>query len=611
MYKFSKSFMLSLFILLFFTSVFLIAREQPGQKTTGNSATSYMQIEDIYTLWNINNIAGWIAYDGYSGNNPHNASAGVWYPRGTANVIYQDGFIWGGVVNQSHWTQTEGSFRVGGQTYGIGTTPGHILQPGTPSSPPVGSNITEAYIYRIRKDWQSLMISDPEVIQDAAELNNVDTSQVTPAMAQEVIDGYQWAWENWPGDFGAPFYDINSNNQWDPGVDEPGLANADQVIWFVCNDLNPGLTTNLYGSQPIGLELQVTMWGYHQPSSTIGQASFRRYRLINKSGFAIDSMFIAQWADTDIGLYTDDFAGCDSIRILGYAYNANPTDPEFQAFGLPPAAAGYTLLQGPIVLSPGDTATFNFQKLPGYRNLPLTSFGYTSAGTAINDPNLGEYNGTLQWYNLLNGFTPTDDVQNPTPYIHGAGPHAGQITKFPLNGDPVAGSGDIDGQGSNFTPGDRRIAVCSGPFTMQNGDVQEVVLAIIGGITPVPGGNNLTAVAQLKLNTEFIRFIWDDISTAITPLENENIPTGFSLEQNYPNPFNPATTIRYTLPVSEFIILKVYDILGREVAVLVNERQAAGVYQVDFNAGQLASGIYLCRITAGSFSGGRKMVVLK
>lgn len=155
------------------------------------------------------------------------------------------------------------------------------------------------------------------------------------------------------------------------------------------------------------------------------------------------------------------------------------------------------------------------------------------------------------------------------------------------------------------------MAVCSGPFTMQNGDVQEVVLAIIGGITPVPGGNNLTAVAELKLNTDFIRFIWDDISTAITPLENENIPTGFSLEQNYPNPFNPATTIRYTLPVSEFVILKVYDILGREVAVLVNERQAAGVYQVDFNAGQLASGIYLYRITAGSFSGGRKMVVLK
>ncbi|MCK6618903.1 MAG: T9SS type A sorting domain-containing protein [Calditrichaceae bacterium] len=596
---------------VFIAASMLSAREKPGQKTAPNPAVSYAQIEETQTLWNINNIAGWIRNDGYSGNNPYIGNWGVWYPRGTAGVIFQDGLVWGGKVTQSHWPQPQGSYRVGGQTYRIGTLPGHIIQAGTPTTPPVSSNPNNAYIYRIRADWQNLTVNDPEVIQDAAELNNVDTSQVTPAMAQAVLDDYEWAWNNWPGDLGAPFYDLNGNNQWDPGTDEPGLADADQVIWFVCNDLNPGLTTNLYGSQPIGLELQVAMWGYHQPGTTIGQASFRRYRLINKSGFPIDSMFIAQWSDSDIGYFGDDFGGCDSLTILGYAYNGNPEDTEFQQFGLPPAAVGYALLQGPIIPSPGDTATFNFHKLPGYKNLSMTSFGYFAAGSTINDPNLGEYSGTLQWYNLLNGFIPTADTTNPTPYTHGVGPLAGRPTKFPLNGDPVAMAGDIDGLGSNLPPGDRRIVVSSGPFTMLNGDVQEMVLAIIGGITPGPGGNNRTAVAQLKLNSDFIRLMWDDISTGIAQLENPVIPEHLELEQNYPNPFNPATIIRYHLSVSEFVTLKVYDILGREVATLVNERQITGIYRVPFIAADLASGVYVYRITAGGFSKSRKMVLLR
>jgi len=596
---------------IFIAASMLNAREKPGQKTAPNPAASYGQIQETQTLWNINNIAGWIGNDGYSGNNPFTESSGVKYPRGTAGVIYQDGIIWGGKVTQSHWPQPEGGYRVGGQTYRIGTIPGHIFIPGTSTTPPVPSDPNSAYIYRIRADWQNLTVNDPEVIQDAAELNNVDTSQVTPAMAQAVLDDYEWSWNNWPGNLGAPFYDLNGNNQWDPATDEPGLANADQVVWFVCNDLNPGLTTNLYGSQPLGLELQVTMWGYHQPSAAIGQASFRRYRLINKSGFTIDSVFIAQWSDPDVGNSTDDFAGCDSLAELGYAYNGNPEDTEFQQFGLPPAAVGYVLLQGPIIPSPGDTATFNFHKLPGYKNLPMTSFGYFAAGSPISDPDLGVYSGTLQWYNLLNGFIPNEDTINPTPYTHGIGPLAGQPTKFPLNGDPVAMTGDIDGLGSNFPPGDRRIVVSSGSFNMQNGDAQEMVQAIIGGITPVPGGNNRTAVAQLKLNADFIRSVWDDISTGIAQLDNPVIPDRLELEQNYPNPFNPATTIRYHLPVSEFVTLKVYDILGRELATLVNERQTAGVYRVSFIAGDLASGVYFYRITASGFSQSRKMVLLR
>ena len=89
------------------------------------------------------------------------------------------------------------------------------------------------------------------------------------------------------------------------------------------------------------------------------------------------------------------------------------------------------------------------------------------------------------------------------------------------------------------------------------------------------------------------------------------LPEQFILEQNYPNPFNPSTSIRYSIPNSEFVRLKVYDILGREVATLVNEEKPAGSYGVEFNASQLSSGIYYYTIKTGNFVGTKKMILLK
>ena len=91
----------------------------------------------------------------------------------------------------------------------------------------------------------------------------------------------------------------------------------------------------------------------------------------------------------------------------------------------------------------------------------------------------------------------------------------------------------------------------------------------------------------------------------------KNIPAKFSLNQNYPNPFNPTTTIGYSLPKAAPVSLKIYDILGREVANLVNEEKPAGSYQVNFDASKLASGTYIYRLTAGSFSQIKKMILLK
>ncbi len=95
---------------------------------------------------------------------------------------------------------------------------------------------------------------------------------------------------------------------------------------------------------------------------------------------------------------------------------------------------------------------------------------------------------------------------------------------------------------------------------------------------------------------------------------NENgdgFPDDFNLSQNYPNPFNPTTTIAFSLPIANLVTLKAYNILGQEVATLVNEEMKAGSYTVNFNASNLSSGVYFYRLTAGSFVMNKKFTLLK
>jgi PKD repeat protein len=98
--------------------------------------------------------------------------------------------------------------------------------------------------------------------------------------------------------------------------------------------------------------------------------------------------------------------------------------------------------------------------------------------------------------------------------------------------------------------------------------------------------------------------------TGISEL-SDGLPSKFRLYNNYPNPFNPATNIEFFIPKAEFVTLKVYNILGEEVATLVSERLTAGKYKNEWDASGLASGVYLYRIQAGSFVDIRKMVLMK
>jgi len=99
--------------------------------------------------------------------------------------------------------------------------------------------------------------------------------------------------------------------------------------------------------------------------------------------------------------------------------------------------------------------------------------------------------------------------------------------------------------------------------------------------------------------------------TDVVGINNEPRILDFSLSQNYPNPFNPTTKIKFTISDFGYTTLKIYDILGNEVAVLVDEEKSPGIYSVEFDASTLSSGVYIYTITAGSFSSAKKLVLIK
>jgi hypothetical protein len=121
----------------------------------------------------------------------------------------------------------------------------------------------------------------------------------------------------------------------------------------------------------------------------------------------------------------------------------------------------------------------------------------------------------------------------------------------------------------------------------------------VGGEFTLAGGIASTFIAR-----------WIGGATNVEPISID-MPSTYLLQQNYPNPFNPSTTILFSIPTSEFVTLKVYDLLGREIATLVNENLSAGSYSYKFDASNLTSGVYFYKLQAGKYSETKKMLLSK
>ena len=151
----------------------------------------------------------------------------------------------------------------------------------------------------------------------------------------------------------------------------------------------------------------------------------------------------------------------------------------------------------------------------------------------------------------------------------------------------------------------------AGQVTLESGAVMQGVILCKTQIVMITGASlNLgLALAQTQVTLQANTIVSPGNLSAVN--DNGTLPQKFALEQNYPNPFNPSTMINFSLGKSGQVTLSVYDLLGRQVAELVNGKMEAGVHEVNLDASELASGVYVYRLTAGGFVQSRKMVLLK
>ena len=403
---------------------------------------------------------------------------------------------------------------------------------------------------------------------------------------------------DWPVELGAPVIDgdgIEGNYNLEGG-DQPAIM-GDQMIWWVMNDAGNEHQNSL--TPPIGIEARVSVSGIGGGPTYLRQATLYRYELVYKGQGTLDSAYVGIWADPDLGNYTDDYVGTDTTRSMSYAYNSDDLDdPDLGGYGIPPAL-GIQLVEGPIGLANGFDDDGNGQIDEAGERLRkiMSACVWRGVTYPYYDPNDG-----AQIYARLKGLW-GDGSQM---YEGGIGADTtGVPTLHCLPGDPVTGAFwsevNSDGDGTpTDSGGDRHMMMSVGPFRMEPGETQEVVFAMPFGW----GTDRFDSIIELRRAADVIKTAYEEGYYNPRPVEAEVVyqPEGaepIRLSRTYPNPFTDQATIRYFLPTAMQIRLAVFDVLGREVAVLAEGEQTQGDHEVTISGDALRPGVYFVRLEAG------------
>jgi len=390
-------------------------------------------------------------------------------------------------------------------------------------------------------------------------------------------------YQNWPVYQGAY---LNSNGR-------PFFLGT-QTMFYSYTDAYPHSSGQ---TSLISLNAQILQTNWCYTNTDLADVQFIEFRIINRSSSAWVNTYLAFWTDDDLGNSTDDKIGCDTIRNLAFTYNAINNDG---IYGTAPPAVGTKLLRSPIIYTGNNNDTAKYYNPPGSQNL-ITKAGYKFIGMNV-----------FNYYNNVSP-QPSDPLNNTETYrvLEGkwrlgdswVAPN-GDTTRKCFTGDPVTGTGWLN-PGEN----DRRFLQSFGPFNMNPNDTQSIIVAQV----IARGSSNLNSITQLRALADHVQDVYDENFQSAMAVQNisTEIPSGYSLSQNYPNPFNPVTKINYELRVTSYAKLVVYDIMGREISTLVNEKQSPGTYQVEFDGSGLTSGVYFYRLVTDGFEGTKRMILLK
>ena len=276
------------------------------------------------------------------------------------------------------------------------------------------------------------------------------------------------------------------------GGERPAIL-GDQSIWWIMNDR--GNEHNGAASPPIGLEVHAMAFAFNT-SGDIGNSTFYKYDLYYKGNEPYTDVHMAIFSDPDLGNYQDDWVGSDTTLGVGFVWNSDDDDEGGDGYGTPAPAAGYDFFQGPIVPGmPTDTANVSGEKVPGFKNLDMTSFTfYNNGGGVTEDPS-----SALDHYNYMRGRW--KDGKCITLGGNGRD-FSDECTQYMFPGDPgESDSGcqywsecNSDDAGTDIEAADRRFVMGTGPFTINPLDRQQIVFGIIWA----RGSSNFNSVQKLK-----------------------------------------------------------------------------------------------------------------
>jgi len=423
---------------------------------------------------------------------------------------------------------------------------------------------------------------------------------------------------DWPAELGAPVLDgdgipDNYNLQ---GSDRPALI-GDQMLWWIMNDAG---NKKMWSERaPFPLEIQVSAFAFNEMNhypylrDALRHTTFYRFNVKYAGSKPLENAWFGLSVLMELGYSRDDYVGSDSTLGLGFAYNADGYDEDdndwgnYQirpGYGARPPALGFDFLKGPVILpdardNDGDGAIDEPDERAG-----MTRFiNYHGGGSVQGNPDRS----SADPYKYLRGIW-----RDGSPMTLGGTGYGGSIPvyfMFPGNPPDYWSEENTDGYGSRNTPSYRKMIMSTGPFRMQPGDEEEIVLGIIWS----QGKDRLDSVYKLKREDAVIQSAIDMLLEPRLPVveKTEEIPKRYTLVHNYPNPFAGTTTFSYDLQADDTVLLRVYDVLGRVVETLVDIPQPAGHYEVSFDGSRLPAGVYFYRFTTSRVDGAHKMVMMR
>ena len=287
-------------------------------------------------------------------------------------------------------------------------------------------------------------------------------------------------WDIWPVDQGAPWIDADQNGIYDPAIDSPDVK-GDLFYWTIFNDGEEARHAYLWSTLPLDIEVTASMYGFEEPGP-LDNTLFMEWDIKNAGTNQLDSVFLGIWQDIDLGSANNDYPGCAPDLDLSYHYVGELPDSDYGFF---PPAIGFSILEGPVVPSVGDTAWVSGEAIPDFINLNATAYrAFHGASALFSDPE-----NATEAFLLMNGMNFEGAYEN--------NPITNEPDPLIFSGNPFTETGWL--ASTEYGDGDWRSLLATGSFNLAPGESQHLAVSCVVS----PGMNPLAAVAAL----------FDDVST--------------------------------------------------------------------------------------------------